>query len=554
MMAETFIVQEVKESCCFVAAADGGKRGLQNLLGGGRNVDALDFRECMERCRATHPAISLFPYSAWPPVSSVGSRVMDVDADFNTAAASASARLLTQAAKSLTRASNQIASCRVGFELEFEFGSGFLLQFLFSFRLTSLFTVCYVIFADPSPQTNPIVQEYTLPDLAVGRKGHVRIRTNGQQPSNERDRRREEQVLVMGVERFSVPEVLFRPDDIGLNQSGLAPTIAHSLASLPAALQPFAGMFWAHVGLVGGCTKFPGFRERLQAELRALAPVGCDVRVWGGAQDKTDPITTAYRAACSFASSSSSSQLTAASSYPSFAQQTLSRAEYLETGAGGAATRRRFGAADWMGAAEENWRARVDEAFGAFEDDDEIQDLENMDVDKEGGGERGIHTRYSSSARTREDERLEDEDEDDAETKAAREKEERRKAARRKRDAERKKRLAEEAAAAGDGNASTSVHGATGSTVTVSKARGGARGKQKDRETETASAAGDGKGKGKAKPPTPAPAAPPRLRVRSTRAGAAEMEEVQEQVPAHATEGNAAGGATADADAEVQMG
>ncbi|KAF5317774.1 hypothetical protein D9619_012668 [Psilocybe cf. subviscida] len=126
---------------------------------------------------------------------------------------------------------------------------------------------------------------------------------------------------------------------VSANQA-LPPTIAHSLASLPGALQPFAGMFWAHVGLVGGCTKFPGFRERLETELRALAPVGCDVRVWGGAQDKADPITTAYRAACSFASSSSSSssQSTAASSYP------ILPSEYLETGGsqkGGATDGRR---------------------------------------------------------------------------------------------------------------------------------------------------------------------------------------------------------------------
>ncbi|KAF5317708.1 hypothetical protein D9619_012660 [Psilocybe cf. subviscida] len=248
----------------------------------------------------------------------------------------------------------------------------------------------------------------------------------------------------------------------------------------PAALQPFAGMLWAHVGLVGGCTKFPGFRERLEAELRALAPVRYDVRVWG---------------------------------------------------------------------------ARVDEAFSAFEDDDEIRDLEDMDVDvnKQGGGERGTRTRYSSSARTREDERLEDEDEEDAETKAAREKDERRKAARRKRDAERKKRLVEEAAAAGDGGPSTSVHGDTKSTVAVSRARGSARWKQKDKETETASAAGDGKGNGKVKAATPAPAAPLRPRLRSTRAWAAEMQDMQEQVPAHAMEGDAAGGAPADVDTDVQL-
>lgn len=46
----------------------------------------------------------------------------------------------------------------------------------------------------------------------------------------------------------------------GLDQSGITPTIADSIALLPEHLQ---GMFWAHIGLIGGNTKFQGFRERL---------------------------------------------------------------------------------------------------------------------------------------------------------------------------------------------------------------------------------------------------------------------------------------------------
>jgi actin-related protein len=46
----------------------------------------------------------------------------------------------------------------------------------------------------------------------------------------------------------------------GLHQSGLAATIAASVALLPDDLQ---GMFWANIGLIGGTTKFSGFHERL---------------------------------------------------------------------------------------------------------------------------------------------------------------------------------------------------------------------------------------------------------------------------------------------------
>lgn len=80
---------------------------------------------------------------------------------------------------------------------------------------------------------------------------------------------------------------------LGLDQSGIAATIASSIAQLPEEIQ---GLFWANIGLIGGNTKFPGFRERLcvpfrilrrllrarltairMSELRTLGPVDCEV-------------------------------------------------------------------------------------------------------------------------------------------------------------------------------------------------------------------------------------------------------------------------------------
>ncbi|KAJ6514420.1 actin-like protein ARP6, partial [Mycena vitilis] len=116
------------------------------------------------------------------------------------------------------------------------------------------------------PKDNSIVQEYVLPDLTKSKAGKIR------QPDDislDTD-----QVLNMGNERFTVPEIIFRPDDIGLDQSGLPETIATSISLLPEDLQ---GMFWANIGLIGGNTKLPGFRQRLLSELQSLAPVGCDV-------------------------------------------------------------------------------------------------------------------------------------------------------------------------------------------------------------------------------------------------------------------------------------
>lgn len=47
---------------------------------------------------------------------------------------------------------------------------------------------------------------------------------------------------------------------VGLDQSGIAGTIAASIEILPSDVQ---GMFWANIALVGGNTEMPGFRQRL---------------------------------------------------------------------------------------------------------------------------------------------------------------------------------------------------------------------------------------------------------------------------------------------------
>ena len=57
------------------------------------------------------------------------------------------------------------------------------------------------------PSSNPIVQEYIFPDYAANKPG--RLRKPGES-LNEGT-----QTLVMNNERFTVPEILFLPTDIG---------------------------------------------------------------------------------------------------------------------------------------------------------------------------------------------------------------------------------------------------------------------------------------------------------------------------------------------------
>ncbi|KAH9949784.1 actin family [Amylocystis lapponica] len=177
------------------------------------------------------------------------------------------------------------------------------------------------------PHKNDIVQEYILPDFSVNRPGRVKVAGETLDDTF--------QVLRMSNERFTVPEIIFRPDDVGLDQSGIAATVAASIALLPEDIQ---GMFWAHIGLIGGNTKFPGFRERLISELRSFAPMDCEVQTYLS----DDPIIEAYRSAVIFAR------------MPDFAQRVVTRAEYLEMGS--SACRRKF--RDWKPAEREALRGR----------------------------------------------------------------------------------------------------------------------------------------------------------------------------------------------------
>ncbi|KIJ64586.1 hypothetical protein HYDPIDRAFT_111953 [Hydnomerulius pinastri MD-312] len=178
------------------------------------------------------------------------------------------------------------------------------------------------------PKKNPIVLEYLLPNFSIGRGGEIRRPEYVLTPTD--------QVLLMDNERFTIPELLFRPDDIGLEQSGLAGTIATSIGLLPEDLQ---GMFWANIGVIGGSSKFPGFHERLMTELRSLAPVDFEVQIFRS----DDSVTESYYSALSFVKS------------PSFSTHLVTRAEYLESGSN--ATRRKF--SQWqtgeIGKNERNW-------------------------------------------------------------------------------------------------------------------------------------------------------------------------------------------------------
>ncbi|CAE7095279.1 unnamed protein product, partial [Rhizoctonia solani] len=167
-------------------------------------------------------------------------------------------------------------------------------------------------------KTNTIAQSYVLPSFGSEPPTPGYITTRSQEGDT---------ILPMNNERFSVPEILFTPQYIGLSQTGLPGAIAHSINSLPEDLR---GVAWGNIGLVGGNILFDGFEQRLFDELRALAPDEYEVCLYRA----KSPLTSTFHAARTFTRS------------PVFPSLCVTREEYLEGGVN--ACRRKFAPTNWM--------------------------------------------------------------------------------------------------------------------------------------------------------------------------------------------------------------
>lgn len=87
----------------------------------------------------------------------------------------------------------------------------------------------------------------------------------------------ERQVLSVSTERFTVPEILFRPSDIGVEYLGIAEAIVQSID----ACDPiYRAALYQNIVLTGGTMKIPNLKERLEQELRSLAPTNYKVRIY----------------------------------------------------------------------------------------------------------------------------------------------------------------------------------------------------------------------------------------------------------------------------------
>lgn len=116
---------------------------------------------------------------------------------------------------------------------------------------------------------NSIIRDYVLPDYTTIRRGYLR---NVVRPDEDL----EQQTLRLNNERFSIPELLFHPSDVGIPQMGIPEAIMHSIESCP---EENIENLLENIVLYGGNTLFPGFRDRVYNEVRSLALDHFDVNV-----------------------------------------------------------------------------------------------------------------------------------------------------------------------------------------------------------------------------------------------------------------------------------
>lgn len=120
---------------------------------------------------------------------------------------------------------------------------------------------------------NTIMREYVLPDFTNRRRGYVReqvTKSSNQKPETD------EQCLKLANERFAIPEVLFHPSNIGIDQMGIPEAIAHAISLTPKEMHPH---LYANIIVTGGNALFSGFEERLLSDVRKLAPDDYELNV-----------------------------------------------------------------------------------------------------------------------------------------------------------------------------------------------------------------------------------------------------------------------------------
>ena len=145
---------------------------------------------------------------------------------------------------------------------------------------------------DPPDLDSSLSLDYILPNGLDIKRGFSRPHNPLASRAHKRkapasDPLSDEVSMTLSSERFTVPEILFSPSDIGSSQPSLPETIMQSLSVLPPALQ---ACFLSNILVVGGNAKIPGFVGRVASEVRGLARSEWVVRV----RKMEDPVTSTW--------------------------------------------------------------------------------------------------------------------------------------------------------------------------------------------------------------------------------------------------------------------
>lgn len=132
---------------------------------------------------------------------------------------------------------------------------------------------------------SPFRCEYVLPDGLTDTWGHVRTQAEVEAEARAAQQQRQgggpplpkQPVLQVNNERFMVPEALFHPSDIGMEEAGLAEAVFQAVRATHPHLH---ALLYSNVLLTGGTARCPGFRERLFAELRPLVPDDYELNIY----------------------------------------------------------------------------------------------------------------------------------------------------------------------------------------------------------------------------------------------------------------------------------
>lgn len=124
--------------------------------------------------------------------------------------------------------------------------------------------------------------------------------------------------IVLGIERFRCPEILFQPSIVGVDQAGLDEMVGISLRRLSSVDDAIKDRICSSILVTGGSTLFQGLDIRLESGIRRIRPFLSPLKLVRA----SDAILDAWRGAALYAT---------ASQFPS---QTFSIQDYYEKGEG----------------------------------------------------------------------------------------------------------------------------------------------------------------------------------------------------------------------------